>query len=90
LAIQPREQVSPAPFVAMALTVACFFLYAASGLLAPWWVVALLLVVWVVLFALNCAWFVRRPRRTLVLPAVALVVWAGTVIGGGILFGWAA
>jgi hypothetical protein len=88
VAIQRREQVPAAPFVAMAGTVACLFMYAASGLLVPWWVVALLLVVWVVLFALNCAWFVRRPRRTLVLPVVAIVVWAATVVGGGILLEW--
>jgi hypothetical protein len=79
LAIQPRERVPAAPFVAMAATVSCFFLYAASALLAPWWVVALLLVAWAVLFALNCAWFVRHPRRTLALPLVAVALWSAVV-----------
>jgi hypothetical protein len=90
VAIQRRQQVSPAPFVAMVGTVACFFLYAASGLVAPWWAVVVLLLVWVVLFALNCAWFVRHPRRTLVLPVVAVVVWFGVLLLGARVLGWGA
>ena len=88
MAIQRREQVSPWPFVAMIGMAACFFLYAASGLVAPWWAVALLLAVWVVLFGLNCAWFVRHPRRTVVLPVLALALWFGALTLGGWLLGW--
>lgn len=45
-----------------------------------WWVVTGLVLLWLVLFVLSCAWFVARPRRVLVLPVVGLAVWAGAVV----------
>ena len=47
----------PWPFVGMAGMACAFFLYAASGLVAPWWGVVLLLLVWLVLFVIACAWW---------------------------------
>ena len=44
-----ERHVSPWPFVGMAGMACAFFLYAASGLVAPWWAVVLLLLVWVAL-----------------------------------------
>ena len=43
MAIPQGHQASPWPFVAMMGMAGCFFLYAASGLLAPWYGVVLLL-----------------------------------------------
>ena len=40
------KSISAWPFVGMSLMAADFFLYAASGLVAPAWAVAALLVVW--------------------------------------------
>lgn len=74
-----RSDVSAWPFVGMAGMAATFFLYAASGLFAPWWVVVLLLLVWLVLLVLACAWWTPHPRRLPGVAVVALLVWAGVV-----------
>jgi hypothetical protein len=64
----------------MAGMAGAFFLYAASGLLAPWWVVGLLLVLWLVLFVIACSWFTPHPKRVVVVPVVAVVLWFGIVV----------
>jgi hypothetical protein len=68
----------------------CFFLYAASGLLAPWYGVVLLLVIWVVLFVVATRWWTPHPKRTLLLPLIALAVWFGVLTAGEVLFDWTA
>ncbi|WP_307828154.1 hypothetical protein [Nocardioides sp. SYSU D00038] len=82
--------VSPWPFVGMAGMASVFFLYAASGLLAPWWAVVLLMVVWVVLFVLACTWWTPHPTRVVVLPVIAVVLWFGVVTLGGLFLDWTA
>ena len=57
-----------------------FFLYAASGLFAPWWVVVLLLVLWAALLVVACAWWTPRPRWVPWVPVLALLVWVGLVL----------
>ena len=82
--------VSPWPFVGMAGMACAFFLYAASGLLAPWWGVVLLLLVWLALFVVACRWWTPHPGR---LPFVALfsvVFWFLAVNAGGLWLGWSA
>ena len=54
MAIPQGRRASPWPFVAMMGMAGTFFLYAVSGLLAPWYGVVLLLLVWVVLFVVAC------------------------------------
>jgi len=68
----------------------CFFLYAASGLLAPWYGVVLLLVIWVVLFVVATRWWTPHPKRTLLLPLIAVVVWFGVLTAGEAFFDWTA
>jgi hypothetical protein len=68
----------------------CFFLYAVSGLLAPWYGVVLLMLIWLVLFVVACRWWTPHPRRTLLVPLVALVVWFAVLMLGEALFGWTA
>ena len=53
----------------------CFFVYAASGLLAPWYGVVALMLVWVVLFVVATRWWTPHPKRTLLLPLIAIAVW---------------
>ena len=89
MAIQ-RRRVSPWGFVGLGGMVAVFFLYAASGLVAPWWAVGVLLVLWLVMLVTVCRWFVPYPKRTLVMPVVALLVWFGAVTAGGAFLGWTA
>jgi hypothetical protein len=90
VAIPQREKASPWPFVAMVGMAGCFFLYAASGLLAPWYGVVLLMAIWVGLFVVAARWWTPYPRRTLLLPLVAVVVWFGVLTLGEVLFDWTA
>ena len=80
MAIPQREKASPWPFAAMIGLAGCFFLYAASGLFAPWYVVPLLLVLWLVLFVVATRWWTPFPKRTVWLPVLALAVWLGVVL----------
>jgi len=70
--------------------VAMFFPYAASGLVAPWWAVGVLLALWLVMLVVTCRWFMPYPKRTLVLPVLALVVWIGVISAGGVFLDWTA
>jgi hypothetical protein len=51
----------------------------------PWSAVVLLVGVWVVLFALACAWWTPRPHRLPWLAVVGLAVWLVVVVGVNVL-----
>ncbi len=85
-----REKASPWPFVGMVGMAAAFFLYAGSGLVAPWWGVVLLLAVWASLLVVGFAWWTPHPRRLPWLPVVAIVLWFAAVSAGGAWLGWTA
>ena len=70
---------------------AVFFLMAATPTVvdAPWWVTALMLLVWAVALVQGCRWFVRRPRAVLVLPVLLAVAWFGVVLAGARWLDWA-
>jgi hypothetical protein len=87
---QVQHKVSPWPFVGMAGMACAFFLYAASGLVAPWWAVVLLLVVWVLLLVVACAWWTPHPRRVPWVAVVAVLLWFAVVTAGGMWLGWTA
>lgn len=74
----------------MAGMACAFFLYAASGLLAPWWAVVLLLVVWLALLVLCCVWWTPHPRRVVGVAVFSLVLWFATITVGGAWLGWTA
>jgi peptidoglycan/LPS O-acetylase OafA/YrhL len=84
----PERAVSPVPWIGMALIVSSFFLYAASGLVAPWWGVAVMVAVWLVLFGLCCAWWTPYPRRLLAIGALSFPLWFVLLVGGSVAFGW--
>lgn len=53
-----------------------FFLYGYSAfVLRDMLSIVVLPVVWIVILALGCAWFMMHPYRVLVLPVVAVGVW---------------
>ena len=89
MAIRDRR-VSPWGFVGVAGMVAMFFPYAASGLVAPYWAVGVLLVVWLALMVVTCRWFMPHPRRTLLMAPLALAIWLGAISLGGLLLDWSA
>ena len=69
---------------------AAFFLYAASGLVAPWWGVVMLLLVWLVLFVLGCRWWTPHPKRLPLLAIAAMVLWFAAITAGSSWLGWTA
>jgi hypothetical protein len=81
---------SPWPFAGMAGMACVLFIYAFSGLLAPWWYVVFLLLVWLALFVLAIRWFTLHPKRVVVLQLVALVLWFTLVNLGSAVFGFTA
>lgn len=83
-----ERAVSPWPFVGMCGMAGAFFLYAASGLLAPAWAVVVLMLVWLVAFVQACRWWSTRPVAVAVLPGVLVVGWFVVVTLGGLLLGW--
>lgn len=70
---------------------AVFFLLAATPTVvgAPWWVTAVLLLVWAVALVQGCHWFVRRPRAVLALPVLLAVGWFAVVLAGARWLDWA-
>ena len=85
-----QQKASPWPFVGMVGMAAAFFLYAASGLVAPWWGVVLLLAVWVLLLAVACVWWTPYPKRLPWVAVFAVVFWFAAVSAGGAWLGWTA
>jgi hypothetical protein len=62
--------------------------YAASGLLAPGWAVAALLVAWAALLAAAVVLLRRRPVLTPLVPLAAIALWWGALTAGEALLGW--
>ena len=84
------QKTSPWPFVGMSGMACAFFLYAASGLVAPWWGVTILMILWLVMFVVGCTWWTPHPKRLLFLPVIAVALWFALITGGAILFDWSA
>lgn len=74
----------------MALMACSFFLYAASGLLAPAWAVVAMLALWLALLVLACLWWTRHPRRVPVVGVLAIALWFAIVSAGDAWLGWTA
>ncbi len=76
-------------WVGLAALLATLVFYAASGLLAPGWAVALLLVIWLAMLV-AAVWFLRtrRPLYVLPLPVAAWLIWFGALTVGESLLGW--
>ncbi|WP_372736109.1 hypothetical protein [Nocardioides sp.] len=89
MAIKDRS-ISPWGFIGVGAMVAVLFPYGASGLVAPPWAVASLLVAWLAMFVVTCLWFMPHPKRTLVMPIVAAVVWYSTITAGAVFLDWTA
>jgi hypothetical protein len=90
MAIPQGDKASPWPFLAMMGMAGCFFLYATSGLLAPWYAVVGLMLVWVTLFVVATRWWTPYPKRTLLLPLIAVALWFAVLTLGEAVFDWTA
>ena len=74
----------------MAGMACAFFLYAASGLVAPAWAVVVLLLVWVALLVVAARWWTPHPRRVPLVALFAMAFWFAAVTAGGAWLGWTA
>jgi hypothetical protein len=72
------------PFIGIGGLAVAAFLYGYSAIALPSVVHSIVLpLVWLVLFVLACAWFVRRPVTVAVLPVVAIVLWFVVMLAAG-------
>ena len=85
---RPNAQPYRSSFIGMAGLAMDLFLILASGSVLPWWVLAVLVLVWVAALVRASRWFLTRPRRVLVVPVVVFVIWLVTLMGGAFAFGW--
>ncbi|MEP6816194.1 MAG: hypothetical protein ABI873_11650 [Marmoricola sp.] len=67
-------------FIGMSGLACVLFLDVAVAGPLRWWAVLGLVIVWLVLFAFGCRWFVARPRRVLLLPLAGLAIWLAVVV----------
>lgn len=82
------EQISVWPYVGMAGLLCAFLLYAASGLVAPWWWVLGMLLVWCGLWWLGLRWWTAHPGRVMLLPVAAFALFPVLMAAGDSWFGW--
>lgn len=66
------------------------FWYAASGLVAPAWAVAGLLLVWIVLLVVAIRLLRQRPALVPLVPLAAVLVWVTVVTAGEVWLDWTA
>ena len=69
---------------------ATLMFYASSGLVAPLWAMALLMVVWVALLVLAIVLLRRRPAWTLLVPVGAMAIWFAAISAGDAWLNWTA
>lgn len=67
-------------FVGMALLVCTPFLVLGAASVYGGLAATMLLVVWLLLFALGCRWFMRRPWRVLGVALLSLLCWLVVVL----------
>jgi hypothetical protein len=79
-----------APWIGIAGLVVVLWFYGFISLVAPWWMVPVMLVVWVGLLVLSLGWFRRHPYIVLTMPVVAVAIWVAVVSAGAHWLGWTA
>jgi hypothetical protein len=60
--------------------VCVLFLDLGGTIVLPWWAVVVLVVVWLALFAVACAWWTPHPTRLPWLAVTGVVVWVVAVV----------
>lgn len=68
-----------------------FFLYAVTPTIvdAPWAVIALMMLAWLVALVQGCRWFVSRPMRVFWMAAALTAAWFPIVYAGARWLDWA-
>jgi hypothetical protein len=70
------------------LHIVILYVYAVSGLVAPGWGLAVLLVFWVAMLVLALRVWVSRPVLVAFIPAIDTVFWYALVTAGATWWGW--
>lgn len=89
-ASDPRLWARIAGWVGIAAHVCILFFYVTSGLVAPAWAVAGLLVLWLVLLVVAIRLLRARPALALLVPVAAALIWFAVIASGGAWLGWTA
>lgn len=79
-----------AGWIGVAAHLCVLVFYVSSGLVAPGWAVAALLVVWLVLLGVAVRLLRTRPALTLLVPIAAAVIWLAVISAGEAWLGWTA
>jgi len=79
-----------ARWVGLVLFIATGFGYAVPGLVAPLWGVLILWAIWLGLAMLLRHWWKASPGMVLVVPVLAVGLWATVMYLGDVVFGWTA
>jgi hypothetical protein len=79
-----------ASWIGVASMVVVAWPFAFIGLVAPAWMVPVMVAAWALMLALALRNFTRRPMLVLVMPVIALAFWVAVVSAGGAWFGWTA
>lgn len=77
------EKVSPWGFAGMAALACLLFLDLAALLISPWWAVAILVLVWLVLFGWACRRFTPAPRQVATAAVAGYLLWLVVEVVGG-------
>jgi hypothetical protein len=80
----------PGPWIGAEGMLRLLWLYLASVLFAPWWGVAMMLVMWLLVGLLVLGWAHIHPARAAVTPLIGLVRWLAIVSAGDAWRGWSA
>ena len=73
-------RLSPLPFAGMIGLACVLFLDLGSTIVLPWWGVVLLVLAWLALFAVACAWWTPHPSRLPWLAVLGFALWLLIVV----------
>ena len=79
-----------ASWIGVASMVVVAWPFAFIGLVAPAWMIPVMLAAWALMFALALRNFDRYPMLVLGMPVIAIAFWVAVVSAGGAWFGWTA
>ena len=78
------------PWFGLAGMIVALWFYGFVGLVAPWWVVPLMLLLWGAMLVVLLRSWARRPLLAFAMPFIAFGAWFGIVAAGGAWWGWTA
>ena len=79
-----------ASWIGVASMVVVAWPFAFIGLVAPAWMIPVMLAAWALMFSLALRNFHRYPMLVLAMPVIAIAFWVAVVSAGGAWFGWTA